>query len=188
MRHFLIKTQTTSRQIYHHVIESALDVIILRSERGELPAEFDLKKTLPKNLEVQTKIAELYAFVLHDLYNTDYTTKTLFHATKNARTGYGFLNDRTTYKKPMIEQLEKIGKWGNIISSNIRPMSEGSDHDYANIALNEWQWPMSGSQVRNESFFELFEKSVIESQMLINNFLTSKDFIKLTGEIPFIPK
>jgi hypothetical protein len=177
-----------SRQIYHHKIESALDVILLRSEKGELPTEFNLKKTLPKDIAVQTKIAQLYVFLLHDLYQEDFTEKELLRATKNAHLAYGLLNDRTTYKKPFLEQLEKIGKWGNIISSNIRAISEGSDYDYANIAQDEWQWPMSSTQIRKESFFDLFEQSVTESQMLIQNFLTHKDFTKLTGEIPFIPK
>jgi len=180
--------QSHSRQIYHHIIESALDVILLRSEKGEIPSEFNLKKTLPKNILVQTKIAELYTFLLHELYQADYESKELLRATRNAHTAYGLLNDRTTYKKPFLEHLEKIGKWGNIISSNIRSISEGSDYDYANIARDEWQWPMNSTQIKNDSFFDLFEQSVMESQTFIQSFLTHKDFTKLTGEIPFTPK
>lgn len=180
--------QSHSRQVYHHMIESALDVIILRSEKGWLPTEFNLKKTMPKNMEVQTKIAELYTFLLHDLYQEDFTVKDLLRATKNARTAYGLLNDRTTYKKPMLEHLEKMGKWGNIISSNIRSISEGPDYDYANTAQDEWQWPMDSTDVKTDTFFDLFKYSIEESEMLIQSFLTTKDFTKLTGEIPFIPK
>lgn len=177
-----------SRQIYHHIIETALDVIILRREKGELPTEFNIKTTLPKNRTVQVKIAQLYTFVLHELYQTEYEDKVLLRATKNARTAYGMLNDRTTLKKPLLEHLEKIGKWGNIISSNIRAISEGDDYDYANVALDEWQWPMDSAQVHNESFFDLFEQSVTESRTLIQGFLTNADLTKFTNEIPFIPK
>lgn len=174
-----------SEEILHNQIESSLDVIMLRYEKSELPIDFNLKWTVPKNEVVQVKIADLYAFVLERLYHLQDAGAVLLQATDDCRLLFGLLNDRTTLKKSLIERMEsKNGK--HDISCHIRGVSEGDEYDYANTLLADWHWPPTDSRQRNESFFDLYERSVTESVELIQNYLITENFSELTNELPFV--
>lgn len=180
----LEKEPDQNESILHNEIESALDVIMLRYESGLLPVEFDLRKTVPKNEEVQSQMADLYAFVLKRLYGLADSGVPLLQATSDCRKAFGLLNDRTTMKKALLEHLEKrSGK--RTYSAHIRSISEGDEFDYANIQHSRWSWPRDGGIGRNESFLELYEQSVTESAKFIHDFLKTNDYGKMTGEIPF---
>jgi len=170
--------------ILHNQIESALDVIMLRYERSTLPTEFNLKQTVPKNGEVQSAIADLYAFLLCGLFGTADAGIPLLQATNDCRMVFGLLNDRTTMKKAIAEHVEKGRK--RTISCHFRGISEGGEYDYANILHADWCWPAHSTVYRKESFFDLYEKSVKDSMNLIDGFLEADDYKKLTGNILFI--
>jgi len=174
-----------NEEILHNDIESALDVILLRYEKGALPVDFNLKWTVPKNTEVQSEIADLYADVLHQLFGLSNGRAALLQSTDDCRLIFGLLNDRTTIKKSIIERFEKRnGK--HSISCHIRGISEGDEYDYANILNADWQWPMDSERSSNESFLTLYEYSVTESLELIKSFLKSEDLSKLTNDITFV--
>lgn len=179
------KMPIQTMRVYHHEIETALDIIVLRRETGMIPPEFDLKSALPKNSEVQEKIAELYAFVLHDLYDTKIEKELTLQATNDARTAYGKLNDKTAIKKRLLEKLERRSKWGKIISSNIRSIMEDPDYDYANTSHADWHWPMLNPEQHKDDFFDLYHKSAEEAKYLIQKFLKTKDMAALTKDITF---
>ena len=174
-----------TEDILHNQIESSLDVIMLRYEKSELPVDFSLKWTVPKNRTVQQKIENLYLFVLDRLYGLQHAETLLFQATNDCRKLFGLINDRTTIKKFLIDRFEaKKGIHG--VSCHIRGMSEDGEYDYANILLADWHWPMDSVEQRNEDFFGLYERSVTESLELIPNFLNSDYFNKQTNEIAFV--
>jgi hypothetical protein len=169
----------------HNQIESVLDTIMLRYEKAQLPVEFNLKWTVPKNKEVQYKIADFYAFVLNRLYGLKDSGAALFQATEDCRRIFGLLNDRTTVKKALAERFEKRKKLRNL-SCRFRPISEGDEYDYANILLSDWHWPPDSRTVRNEDFFSLYDQSVQESLELIRDFSDADRFEKETNNQSFI--
>ncbi|HEX2986428.1 MAG TPA: zinc dependent phospholipase C family protein [Caproiciproducens sp.] len=169
----------------HNRIESALDVILLRYEKGDLPTEFHLKKTVPKDASVQTNIAHIYSFLLYQLYGAQEDEHTLCQATADCRLIFGLLFDRTGLKKQLVERLEgRESPHG--ISCHIRGVSEEDDFDYANILHSAWQWPLESSLARKDSFFELYESAVADSVSLIENYLSTSSLNDLTKGIPFV--
>ncbi|WP_195983458.1 zinc dependent phospholipase C family protein [Clostridium sp. D33t1_170424_F3] len=172
-------------EIAHHQVESALDSIILRYEAASLPMEFNLKKALPKNPSVQRKIAELYAFLLERLYGISGKESLLIQAADDARAVFGWLNDRTSLKKSLVERWERRHGGKHTYSCHMRPVSEGDTFDYANVLLQDWSWPQHSEAVRKESFFDLYEQSVLDAQKLIADFLAGADPIVMTENIPF---
>lgn len=168
----------------HCQIESALDVIILRYEKNCLPTSFNLKKTVPKNMEVQKSMSDLYADVISRLFGVKINPEDVLQATKDCRTAMGMLNDRTTFKKALVERHEKKKKRFEH-SCCIRGICEDDSYDYANILNSQWRYPADSTEVRNESFFDLYERSISESADFMLNFYDTDDLSKLTGEIPF---
>lgn len=170
---------------WHNQIESVLDTIMLRYEMGRLPVEFNLKWTVPKNQEVQSQIADLYAFIFHRLYGLSDVRTELLQATKDCRRIFGLLNDRTTMKRALAERMEKRKKRHGF-SCRFRPVSEGDEYDYANVQLSDWHWPLDSRVVRNEDFFTLYDQSIQESSKLIQCFSEADCFEKETGHQSFI--
>lgn len=182
----LEKDAEQNEAFLHNQIESVLDTIMLRYEMGRLPMEFNLKWTVPKNREVQSKIADLYAFVLNRLYGLKDSGAALFQATEDCRRIFGLLNDRTTIKKALAERFEKRRKLHDGLSCRFRPVSEADEYDYANVLLSDWCWPLDSHAVRNEDFFSLYDQSIQESLKLIGCFSDTDRFEKQTGNQSFI--
>jgi hypothetical protein len=181
----LEKNAGQNEAFLHNQIESVLDTIMLRYEKGRLPVEFNLKWTVPKNRGIQSQIADLYAFVFYQLYGLNDSRTELFQATEDCRRVFGLLNDRTTMKKALAERLEKRKKLCGL-SCRFRPVSEGDEYDYANVLLSDWYWPLDNRVVRNENFFTLYDQSIQESLDLIQCFSDADRFEKETGNQSFI--
>jgi hypothetical protein len=168
----------------HCQIESALDVILLRHETGEIPTEFNLKKTVPKNKDVMNMIAVLYSSLLQSLFSKKIPEKSVLRAEHICRFTAGLQNDRTGLKKLLFTNYEK--KHSKFLCSCFfRGILESDDFDYANILESPWKWPLESGRMRNESFFSLFESACSESVQFMKEIFYEKDFEKMTRGIPF---
>lgn len=171
-----------SVQIFHHEVESALDVIMMRREKSELASEFDLKNGFPKNSGVQDAIAGLYVYLLEELYGKKYSKEQLIQVTGDARKGFGLLNDKTGLKKQLLERIERHGKRGNILSCHFRGLLEDGEYDYANIDLNIW---FDGDEERSEDYFAVFDRAVEDAVRLVTGFHRGDTLSVLTEDRPF---
>ena len=173
----------SSLETCHHTIEAALDVILLRYERGELPTAVGLKTTVPKNERVRTAMVGLYQALLEHLYSKLDCGRLLEQAIDDCRTAFGLMTDRTTLKRQLAEYIEKKRKIPPVISCHVRPISEGDEFDYANILHAQWQ--DTANEVRTESFLELYEQAAVYAEALIHGFLDGDDIRSLTKDAPF---
>lgn len=174
----------SSDSFLHCQIESALDVIALRYENAELPTEFNLKKTLPKNPEVQQKIAEIYVFIFQKLYGSALGESSILQAQRDCRFVVGLQNDRTGLKKQFFQRFEKKhNKY--LCSCFFRGILEDGEFDYANILASPWNWPAESPNKRVESFLDLYELSVKESVQFMTQIYKNNDMNNLFQQIPF---
>lgn len=162
-RQLLKQEPTQTESIFHNEIESALDGIVFRWELGKLPSEFPLGKTLPKNLETEETIAQIYDRLLESLLHQKGKENELHQAQKDARMIFRALYDRTGLKKQLFLKLE--AKKQRKISCHLRGMVEDGEQDYANTAQEEWSDRQGNA--RTENFFELFEQGVEDAKALI---------------------
>lgn len=173
-----------SESFLHCMIESELDVIILRMERNQLTTDFDLKRAVPWNEKILSVVAALYVSVLNGIYGEKATVGQVMRAMKDCREIQGLLNDRTTFKKSFLQSLEKRKhRYG--YSCFFRGISETDGYDYANVFSSEWRWPPESPYARSESFFDLYEASVREGAGFMNTYFNAENLTKLTGEIRF---
>lgn len=168
----------------HCQIESALDVIVLRYEKAELPTEFNLKKAIPKNRDVQEAIARIYAELFYKLYGSRVQAGAVLQAERDCRFVVGLQNDRTGLKKQFFQRLEKRhDKY--LCSCFFRGVVEEEGFDYANILSSPWSWPVDSVRKRSESFFDLYKRSAEESARFMLQIYQTDDMSSLSGKIPF---
>lgn len=172
-----------SEDVFHNQIESALDIIMLRYETAQLPLEFPLKRTVPKNEQVIKAAAGLYIYLFQALFHKTVSFSQMTEAFNDCRTIFSLLTDRTGFKKNLVEKFEK--KKQRSISCHIRPLSEKEETDYANILNGEWRWPPESEIYRDESFLTLYEEAIKDGMELVKEWPQSTDMEVLTEEIPF---
>lgn len=165
---------TETRETVHGEIESSLDSIMIRSKSNKLPTDVKFKKFFPKDEVIQRAVSKLYSYIIKELFNEEVSKEQIYQATNDARALMSFLTDRTTIKQRFFDRLER-GK-PHMITSHIVPITENPEFDYANTSQTEW-----GSESRTDSFFELYDESVVLAKSLIENF-DSCDFAEITGE------
>ena len=168
----------------HSQIETALDNITLRFENGELPTSFNLKKTVPRDPEVQAQIVAFYVYLLHTLYQRAIEPSVLLAAMRNCRIACGLQNDRTGFKKTFFEKTERhFGKY--YVSCFFHGLMENDDYDYANVSGTPWIWPPSDPKPHFETYLDLYRRSVEESLDFIRRFFSVESFDSYTEHIPF---
>ena len=172
-----------NEEVFHNQIESALDIIMLRYETAQLPLEFPLKRTVPKNQKAMEEIAGLYVFLLQELFAKTVSIKQMLQALGDCRTIFSLLTDRTGFKKNLVEHLERNKK--RSISCHIRGISEADETDYANLLNGQWKWPPESEIVREENFFDVYERAIEDALELIRRWPSCEDLKQYTGELSF---
>lgn len=172
----------------HTEIESALDTIMLRTKEGKLPTSLNLKQYFPHNTAVQAEIAEIYSYLIQEMFGLQVGPREILTATEDAHKVFSLLSDRTSLKKMLITKFESHGP--HRISAHIRPMMENSEIDYANIGNAPWFLP-SGEESCC-TFFDLEKKAKQKALRLTEGFLkddaatfSAEFFSTLTGDEPF---
>ncbi len=178
------KYPRSREQFLHSQIETSLDVILLRYERGELPTQVSLRKAYPKRTDVERRIAQIYSFVFQKVYGRNVAEKSILQTEKDCRFLNRLQNDRTGLKKQFFSHFEK--KHGlYFLSCLFRGVMEDEDFDYANILSSPWSWPADSTEKCTDSFFKLFESSVQESVMFMQEVGPQTDLESMFGTIPF---
>ncbi len=157
--------------VCRNIIKSTLDVIILRYEKNQLPTEIRLKDLLPVDEKVEAFMREFFCRLLNDNYAVNVTPAQISEAMCDFRKFFGLMTDRTGIKKGLVQKIEKWRGREEYMSSYIRDLTEDDSYDYANISHSEWNWPMDSEQTSTESFFEIYEQSIIDSIAFVDKLI-----------------
>jgi hypothetical protein len=150
------------------LVETSLDIIILRYERAILPTNFPLPLTAPKDKAVQEKIAGLYSAFSQELYGTAVDKESVLVAEQDYRRFLRLQTDSTGLKRLYFERKErKNGKFR--CSCCFRGIMEDGDFDYANIQGGLWL-SQDGQESHCTTFLDLYEDSIEKSTCLMKKF------------------
>lgn len=163
-----------SEDFLHNQIESALDVILLRYERGALPTDFPLQQTIPKGEALWQEVAAFYRRAIAFFFQEDVPQERLVEVLADSRAVQKALYDPTTLKQLLVARRERKTQRYRL-SCYFRSLSEG-DLDYANICENEWR---EGDVVHTESFLTLYERAVQKACAMTQAYLQTDDLSSL---------
>lgn len=158
-------------QICRNNVKSTLDVIILRYEKQQLPSKIRLKRLLPKDEKVKKVVVELFYNLLTENYDADVTKEDILEAMCDFRKFFGLMTDRTGIKKEFVKKIEKWQGKDAYMSSYIRDLTEDDSYDYSNLSHSIWNWPMDGGEERTDSFFDIYEQSIVDSVAFADKFI-----------------
>ena len=157
--------------VCRNIIKSTLDVIVLRYEKNQLPTEFRLRDLLPRDANVEAFMQNFFCKLLNENYDATVTPEQISEAMCDFRKFFGLMTDRTGIKKGLMQKIEKWRGREEYVSSYIRDLTEDDSYDYANIAHSEWSWPLDSEQTNTESFFDIYEQSIVDSIALVDQLI-----------------
>ncbi len=152
----------------HVIVESTLDTVFLRYEKEIIPSEVKLQSYFPKDNEVQKIIADMYKYLIFNLFGEDASYENIFQSTKDSISIFSALNDKTGLKRNILEKVGKFAKFD--VAKHFRPIIEDDDIDYANVSKETWK-DYEGSE-RQEDFFELASMGCDKALNIIYGFET----------------
>ena len=129
---------------YHALVESNLDLILLRREKGLTICDVDLGDCLPDCEGLDTSVALLYSLLLCDLYGVHTPRKQAITLTSDFLSGTKLRRDPHFIKKPVAELAEhflpyvKPGIKGGALACRFYPKAHDTGFDYANMTNSVW--------------------------------------------------
>lgn len=169
--------------ICHNLIETNVDVILLRYETGMVANQLSLKKCAPKDDSVNQHMSTLYFFLGQSLFGKTFDMDQIYKATKDYEKMLRKLNDYTGFKKDYLIRRERKKKLLAIESVRYRGLTEDDDYDYANIGNSSWTF---NKTIYTDDFMMLLEKSYAYSISLIDAFLNEENITELSKNRTFL--
>ncbi len=160
-----------TKNICRNNIKSNLDVIILRYEKQMLTTEINLNSLLPNNDKVKDFMVTFFYDIIYNHYDSSITVGKIIEAINDFKKFFALMNDSTGKKKDFVKFLESFTNKGAFMSSYMRDVTEDDTYDYANISNSQWQWPEDTGEIHTDSFFDLYEESIIDSSDLIKGLI-----------------
>ena len=161
---------------YHALIESNMDLMLLKHDTGRLPGEMNLSDCLPECEGIEAAAAVIYSLLICDLYGLHTPRKAAVVLADDFRNSISLRNDSHFIKKPIAEAAERLlpyvrpGTAGGALSCRFHPRNEDTGFDYGNMTGSVWFDPQDRSVRSNKNFFELTDDAQVDSMRLMELF------------------
>ena len=182
---------------YHGLVESNLDMMMLRHETGLAISEFDLMDCLPEREGLDEAVALLYSLLLCDVYGVHTPRKQAMTLVADFRFGTALRKDPYHIKKPAAKVAETIlpyfrpGMKGGALACRFYEKTVESGFDYGNLSHSIWFEPKDRDVRSNMSVYDLTSFAQRASKDLIRMFVEEvankghADFEDFTGGVNF---
>lgn len=162
--------------VCHWLLETNVDLILLRYEDGKTGNELHLKNCAPKDDKVCQHITTIYNIMGQKVFGKDYNMDDIYKATKDYVKKMKKDNDFTGMKKTLAQRKEKRENTQPTRSVCLRGIAEDDDYDYANISNSVW---CKDGQECTDSFIDMFEQASDLAKKLVDAFLNNGDIAPL---------
>ncbi len=162
---------------YHGLIESNLDIMLLRHDMGLAISDIDLDDCLPDCDGLDEAVALLYSLLLCDLHGVHTPRKQAMTLVGDFRFGTSLRKDPYHIKKPAAQLAEKIipyfrpGMRGGALACRFYEKSLDRSFDYGNLSRSVWFDPQDKGIRSNLSVYDLTSLAQFESKELMEMFV-----------------
>lgn len=148
-------------QFWHYRYESMIDSLMITYYKRRKMNKINIEEFVNVSQEECRAIASLYQMILQEIFSISTEAKVIEDAIKTMKPMLKVLFDPNNIRTPIVKKLEeKIAKpWA--FSSHIVNSQLDSEHDILNLSRQTWSNPTDIDDTSNESFIDLYEKSII---------------------------
>lgn len=172
----------TISKFRHHKIESLLDAILLKVKEEKTIKDFKAYKICEVDIDDVRSIARLYVKGAKTVYDTDIKPHQILEALNDWALCQKALYDQSGVKLKCLSNMEEKLHLDGLISAMIIPDKPNDPCDICNLLHETWCHPCDCTKTSTDSFFELYDKALVQAQTAINLFLDCLDNLSKEGD------
>lgn len=155
----------------HRALETQLDSLMLHHIKKMPPCSFSRASHLKKYHHPASILTNLLSSCINLSFSeANISPKELRSVFRSAKLECSILDDKWGIKKPIIEKIESKTVEFNLISSLMSDKTIPENEDILNLSHQYWYSPWEPDTKRNDSFFDLFQKSLHVSHQYLSLF------------------
>lgn len=151
--------QSKSYYARHFAMESDLDLLYLRKQKGISPREFRQYRTIALSYQEQRGLAKALCSAILRTYQRGFTVPAMMAVIYSMRLGTAALRDRTGFKKWLVQRLEKPFFGCPLVSSLIEGGKVQNPDKLCNQNHVSWRNPWDLTVESKKSAAELYEQA-----------------------------
>jgi hypothetical protein len=152
----------------HIVFESALDYLCLKKILKK-NTWFYSNRNIKISKKSRNEVAELYAMLAKELFDTELTVKQISRSVWLMRFFYKRVDEITGLKSKIFRLIEKLAGLGMMITAFMRPRKEKKEVDFFNNNRVSYPKFRHGDELVNYTFMELFDQALEKGVKLVEN-------------------
>jgi len=153
---------------YHKRLEVYLDIFMAEKLGKKGPLEFPMDEIFKLNSLDKSIVYEVHKEVFDSLFNLQLRKKEVDISLNKTASLLHFFPDQKGIKLKFFTFIEKIIRQPYLISKAIVTKDIEDADDYMNLNHEKWLHPCDDSEIRDESYPDLFYKAVGRSYKKIN--------------------
>lgn len=151
--------QSKSYYAKHFAMESDLDLLYLREQKGISPGEFRQYRTIALGYQEQRRIAKALCYAILRTYQRGFPLPAMMAVIYSMRLGTAALRDHTGLKKWLVQKLEKPFFGCPLVSSLIEGSRVTDPHKLLNRNHESWRNPWDLTVESKKSVAELYQQA-----------------------------
>ncbi len=154
---------------HHSRFEKAIDIHMLQLEQRLKHTSVKVHGLISLQSREALAIGAMYSDVISKVFRLSIRPQQIATAIKDMSKVYSLLTDRAGSKMKLFNWLEGRLISHSFVSSNIYPHKINDDYDYLNHSKSPWYLPWDNTEMRSESFYELYNRAIEETRTLCNS-------------------
>ncbi len=154
---------------HHSKFEKAIDMHMLQLEHSLKHTAIKVKELISLQPHEALSIGAMYSDAISKVFKLPIQPQQIAMAIKDMAKVYAFLDDRAGSKMKLFNWLEKRLNSHSYVTSNIYPHKINDDHDYLNHSKSPWYLPWDRTEMRSDSFYELYSRAIEETNTLCHS-------------------
>jgi hypothetical protein len=186
--------KSIKNSVRHRKFETNIDTLILKLVSGTKPRDKKLWRLLYEKRRKTRAVSAILAKSVNLAYKKNINIHSFSHAFSYMAQITRFLQSKNGAKKRFFQIAEDLTVGEHYISSIIHDndVCKKRGMDFLNTAKKAWHFPLNKSDVRNDTFIELFERAVKDAAAMAEAFfycmegeITPGEFAAVTGDKSF---
>ncbi len=171
------KTNTETRKFagYHKRLELIIDTILLNERKNTESYKYPVYQEIDVGQYLPKSIVRYLAYTINKVYSPKKIINYINDSYKDLITVLKLAHDPLGVKKGLLSVADMLIKDDIVYRTLIYPRKINSQVDYMNTARKSWNHPCYKDEVYSYSFYDLFEKAVVQSAEMLNAFI---DFLE----------
>ena len=177
------KKETHKYKGHHKRLELAIDTALIMEKKGTVSYKHPVYKMIDLGSYLPEEIVSYYDHILKALYDID--NKGIANdAYRDFVKAFKILYDPHGFKKKVLKGFDALTNNKNGFAINTYPRRLDHDkYDYLNKKKDTWNHPCCEDEVYNLSFYEIYDKGVLEAKEMIEASIDYIEGVKTIDEI-----